>query len=324
MFHPVGDVRLMKGVTELGRLLQPTPIIELEHSHLQLFTKLEFQGPVGSIKDRTAYWVLRRAVERGELEAGSMVIESSSGNFATVLATYCIRLGLTFVPVIDPNINASYETFLRRACARVERVEVRDDTGGFLKTRLRKIEELLDSVPGAHWTNQYANPDGMDAHYRLTGGEVVKQLDSVDYVFVAVSSGGTIAGLSRRLKEHNPGVKIIAVDAEGSVIFGGKPQCRHIPGLGASVVPPLIRHAQIDDVVRVRERDSAAGCHALLERHGIFAGGSSGSVYAAIEQYLPKLSTSSGRRPRVLFLCADRGTAYAGTVYDAQWCERLQ
>lgn len=311
---------LLAQLDMVGRAMPRTPVMQLRHETLDLYAKLEYVNPNGSAKDRAAYWILRRAVERGDITERTTIVESSSGNFAISLASFCRWLGLTFVPVIDPNVNASTETFLRRLCDRVEKVTERDDTGGFLKTRLQRIQELRASSRGVYWPNQYANPDAVDAHHRFTGTELCEQLRRIDYVFVGVSTGGTVAGLSKRVKEVHPNAQVIAVDAEGSVIFGGPPGTRRLPGLGSSIVPQLVRRALIDEVVMVPELDAVHGCHELFERHGLYAGGSTGSVYSAIESYFPDLH---GPRPTVAFLCADRGTGYADTVYDPEWVARL-
>ena len=289
---------------------------------MNLFGKLEYVNPVGSIKDRVAYWILTRAAERGEINEETTVIESSSGNFASALASFTRLVGLKFIPVIDPNISSTYEGFLRRLCPTVVKVEERDDTGGFLKTRLHKVKELCASTPHAFWPNQYGNPDAMEAHYELTGSEICADFDSLDYAFIGVSTAGTIAGVSRRLKEQYPNVKIIAVDAEGSVIFGGPPKKRYIPGVGASIVPELLKHALIDDVVLVPERESVYACRELLLTHGLFVGGSSGTAFAAVKRYQGQMS--SYRCPNVIFLCADRGTPYLDTVFDTTWTNRLE
>src|SRR5881396_3771762 len=208
----------------LRNTLRPTPHVPLAMEGMNLFAKLEYVNPVGSIKDRPAYWILKRAAERGEICDETTVIESSSGNFASALAAFTRLVGLRFIPVIDPNISGTYESFLRRTCDTVVKVEERDDTGGFLKTRLRMVQHLCATTPHAYWPNQYANPDAVDAHYHLTAGEICADFDSLDYVFIGVSTGGTIAGMSRRLKERYPKVRIIAVDTEGSVIFGDTPR----------------------------------------------------------------------------------------------------
>src|SRR5262245_4810077 len=234
--------RLVKRLEQLRKTLRPTPHVPLALEGMNLFAKLEYVNPIGSIKDRPAYWILKRAAERGEICDRTTVIESSSGNFAVALAAFTRLLGLRFIPVIDPNISPTYESFLRRLCPTVVKVQERDDTGGFLKTRLQKVKHLCATVADAYWTNQYTNPDAVEAHYQLTAGEICADFDWLDYVFISVSSAGTIAGMSRRLKERYPKVRVIAVDAEGSVIFGGKPRKRHIPGIGSSIVPPLLSH----------------------------------------------------------------------------------
>src|SRR6266516_4020333 len=257
---PIPASRLATRLERLRNTLRPTPHVPLPMKGMDLFAKLEYTNPVGSIKDRAAYWILKRAAERGEVREGTTVIESSSGNFAAALAAFAHLVGLRFIPVIDPKISDTYESFLRRICPIVVKVEEPDDTGGYLKTRLAMVEHLCATIPNHYWTNQYGNPDAMEAHYRLTAGEICADFDSLDYVFIGVSTAGTISGVSRRLKERYPKIRVIAVDTEGSVIFGGTPRKRHIPGVGSSIVPPMLSHARIDDVVLIPERETVAAC----------------------------------------------------------------
>jgi 2,3-diaminopropionate biosynthesis protein SbnA len=320
--EPRREPSLITRLEQLRKTLRPTPHVRLAVEGMNLFAKLEFLNPVGSIKDRPAYWILKRAAERGAIGDETTVIESSSGNFAAALAAFTRLVGLKFIPVIDPNISGTYEWFLRRTCSTVVKVEDRDDTGGFLKTRLQMVQRLCATTPNAFWTNQYANPDAVEAHYQLTAGEICAEFTSVDYVFIGVSTGGTIAGMSRRLKERYPGVRIIAVDAQGSAIFGDAPRKRHIPGIGSSIVPPLLSHAMIDDVVLIPERETVAACRELLLTHGLFAGGSSGTVFAAVKRYATRMRGPT--RPTVLFVCADRGTPYLDTVFDPAWTAQLE
>ena len=322
--EPVPGASLVARLEARGKTLRPTPHVRLAVEGMNLVAKLEYANPIGSIKDRPAFWILKRAAERGAIGDGTTVIESSSGNFASALAAFTRMVGLSFIPVIDPNISGTYESFLRRLCPTVVKVEERDDTGGFLKTRLQMVRRLRGTIAQAYWTNQYGNPDAMDAHYRLTAGEICADFDSLDYVFIGVSTGGTIAGVSRRLKERFPNVRIIAVDTQGSVIFGDAPRKRHIPGVGSSIVPPLLKHAIIDDVVLIPERETVAACQELLTTHGLFAGGSSGTAFAAVKRYAPRMAGGWGKRPTVLFLCADRGTPYLDTVFDPAWAATLE
>jgi N-(2-amino-2-carboxyethyl)-L-glutamate synthase len=312
--HRAVDRGLLARVEALGSALRPTPVVRLAHPRLNLFAKLEYHSVVGSLKDRPAYYMLRDAIRRGDVRQTTTVIESSSGNTGSALAVFCRVLGLAFVPVVDPNIQKHYLGLLESACDQVVRVDKRDETGGYLKTRLGKVNELLETIGDAYWTDQHSNLSAMAAHYELTAGEIIASFPALDYVFVGVSTSGTIAGVSQGLKAHFPNVKVVAVDAEGSAIFGQKPRHRYIPGIGSSIQPDLLRYALIDDTVHVAELDTIAACHELLQEHQILAGGSSGSSYSAIKRYA--LGETS---PTVLFLCADRGTAYMDTIYDSAW-----
>jgi 2,3-diaminopropionate biosynthesis protein SbnA len=300
------------------RIIRETPTIRLDHDRLELYAKLEHTNGVGTVKDRPAMWILKRAIERGDIVPGTKIVESSSGNFACALATFAAMLRLDFIPVIDPNVSPINEAYLRATCRTVVKVEDRDDTGGFLKTRLRTVQALLADHPGAYWPNQYDNADAAAAHYEMTGAEICRAVPAIDYVFVGVGSAGTIAGVSRRVKEMVPAARIIAVDVEGSVIFGQPPKRRYVPGIGSSISPGLLSQAIIDDLVIVSERDSVLACELLLRAFGLFVGGSTGSAYAAIESYFRDRPRTLPR-PKVLFLCCDRGSAYVTSVFDPDW-----
>src|SRR5260370_3780002 len=150
--------------------------MQLAMEGMDLFAKLEYVNPVGSIKDRAAYWILTRAAERGEICEETTVIESSSGNFAAALAAFTHMVGLRFIPVIDPNISGTYESFLRRICPTVVKVVDRDDTGGFLKSPLQKGEELYVTTPNPHLTNPYGNLGAREPHPDLPPSSIAARL----------------------------------------------------------------------------------------------------------------------------------------------------
>lgn len=314
---------LIERTKQIRTGLSATPVIPGADEQCDIVVKLEFCNPAGSAKDRSALWILEQAIGRGEITPDTTVVESSSGNFALALAFYCRMLGISFVPVIDPNCNEATEAQLRLLCERVEKVSVRDTAGSYLKTRLSRVQELLVELDSAYWPNQYANPDAGDAHYRFTAGELIAQAGPLDYLFVGVGTGGTIAGLSHRVKETYPGCVIVAVDTAGSVIFGGPPQKRRIPGLGSSIVPPLVDQALIDQVEIVSEVRAVEACRDLVARYGLYAGGSTGSTYAAVQDYFAR-HRPGAHRPRVAFIAVDRGHAYTQTVYDHTWFQQLR
>ncbi|MEU3921869.1 2,3-diaminopropionate biosynthesis protein SbnA [Streptomyces sp. NPDC029004] len=323
MLHRRADQSLIERTRQIRQGLMGTPLIPLEDEQCDIVAKLEFCNPTGSSKDRSALWILEQAIGRGEIVHDTTVVESSSGNFALALAFYCRMLGISFVPVIDPNCNEATEAQLRLLCERVEKVSIRDGTGSYLKNRLSRVQELLVELDSAYWPNQYANPDARDAHYRFTAGELIAQAGPLDYLFVGVGTGGTIAGLSHRIKETYPGCVVVAVDTEGSVIFGGPPKKRRIPGIGSSIVPPLCDQALIDQVEIVSEVRAVDACGALAAKYGLYAGGSTGSTYAAVQDYFAR-HRPGAHRPRVAFIAADRGHAYAQTVYDPTWFQQLR
>jgi len=301
-----------------------TPLVELRDDKVRLFAKLESHNYTGSVKIRPAYTILEAAIARGDITETTTVIESSSGNFAIALASLCRRLGIRFIPVIDPNINPLYEKLLRSLSPRVEKVTERDRTSGFLLSRLKRIEQLREEIEGAFWTNQYDNPDSVRSHYEGVGRELAESLPRLDYVFVGTSSCGTLAGVSRRIRESHPDAQIIAVDTEGSAIFGDTPRKRLIPGIGSSIVPANLSQAHVDEAILVPEAATVEGCQQLMRDHALFVGGSSGTVYAAVRRYFADQSpTGDGGKPVVAFICADGGMAYMDTIYNPEWTARL-
>ncbi|MFC0215903.1 2,3-diaminopropionate biosynthesis protein SbnA [Paenibacillus chartarius] len=297
-----------------------TPVVKLEPTdldHIRLYAKMESYNPTGSVKDRAASYMLRTLLESGEINQETVIIESSSGNFGVALSSYCKHLGLPFYCVVDPNISPENEMIIERLSAKMIKVTIPDASGGYLLTRIEKVKELKQSIVNSYWINQYGNPLNAAAYYHTLAAELCSHFDRIDYLFMGVSSGGTISGTSRRVKEQFPNCKVIAVDMVGSVIFGGKPQKRHIPGIGSSMTPDILKTAKIDEVILVDEASTILSCHELLQNELIYAGGSSGSVYSAVKQYF------SGRRvtgePNVVMVFPDRGERYYSTIYNPDW-----
>ena len=302
-----------------------TPVVALRRCFpdpgVEVLAKLELMNPGGSMKDRSARHIIESGLADGSIRPGSTVVESSSGNFGIALAMASLVHGLRFVCVVDLKTTSANIALLRRLGATVETVSEPDEAGGYLRTRIRRVQELMAEIPDAVWINQYANDLNWQAFYHGTGAELAHQLvRPPSYFFAPVSTTGSILGCSRRLRERFPDLRVIAVDAVGSVIFGNPPAPREIPGIGSSRVPELLRPDEIDDVVHVDDVDAAEACRELLAKEGIFAGGSSGAVVAAIRRTLPLL-TSPGR---ILAIFPDRGDRYLDLVYDDDWLARMR
>ncbi|WP_437733205.1 2,3-diaminopropionate biosynthesis protein SbnA [Sorangium sp. So ce1335] len=297
-----------------------TPVICLDLPNLprvHIQAHLEFTNPTGSVKDRAAAFIIDRLLSTGRLKRGSRLIESSSGNFGIALAAYAHYRGLQFCCVIDPRITPANEAILRASHAELIRVTEPDDAGGFLKTRLAKVQEILAREPDTYWINQYANPLNAEAYSTTLAEEMCAAAPRLDYVFLGVSSGGTIAGVSRRVKELRPKVQVIAVDSVGSAIFGDTPRPRFIPGIGSSIRPALIETAKIDQVILIDEATTVKACRELYSEYGIFAGGSSGSVLAAVKRHFRTNVPADDVVVATIF--ADRGERYLDTIYSPSW-----
>lgn len=301
-----------------------TPLICMEIEdipNINLYAKLEFCNPTGSVKDRAATFIIKKLLDLGEINKDTTLIESSSGNFGIALSAYCKEYGLKFYCVVDPNITATNEMLIKALSTSIIKVTEPDSGGGYLLNRIKKVKELLETIENSYWVNQYANPYNAEAYYNTLGNEICDEVDNIDYIFLGVSSGGTITGISRKLKERFPQAKVIAVDIAGSVIFGGAPQKRYIPGIGSSMVPEILKYAKIDEVVIVDEISTIKFCNELLEHHSIFAGGSSGSVFAAIKKYFSGKKMSG--KVNVVAIFPDRGDRYANTIYCKEWCDKV-
>lgn len=301
-----------------------TPIVKLENdkiTEINLFVKLESFNATGSVKDRAAKYIIDRVLKEKIIDKDTVIIESSSGNFGIALSSYCKSVGLKFYCVIDPHISRVNEMIINKLSTKVIKVDEPDENGGYLLTRINKVNELKNEIKNSYWVNQYGNPYNAMAYYHTLAEEICNEVDDIEYVFLGISSGGTITGVSRKIKERYKNAKVIAVDIYGSVIFGGKPKKRYIPGIGSSKHPDILKHAMIDEVVMIDEISTIDSCNELLENNFIFAGGSSGSVYAAIKKYFSDKKLD--HKPNVVAVFADRGERYIDTVYNEEWKEQI-
>ena len=281
--------------------------------------KLEGANPCGSLKDRTAQSFFDELERSGALTRGSVLVESTSGNLGVALAWIAHRRGYRFVAVVDPKTTRENVARLRRLGARIELVDTPDEAGGYLLARIERVRRLCASSPAFVWPDQYSNPANPRAHEQGTGPELLEQLaGDLDAVFVAVSTGGTLAGLARFLRRESPRTRIIAVDAHGSVALGGNPGPRLLTGIGASRPSSFVSADLYDERVLVRDAEAFAFCRVLASATGHAVGGSSGATLAACARVLAR----DPDLERVVCLCADRGQSYASTIYSNRWLAR--
>jgi N-(2-amino-2-carboxyethyl)-L-glutamate synthase len=298
-----------------------TPLVPLKrlsgNSSLQIFAKLEAANPGGSIKDRTALYIIQDALSKGQIHSGSTVIESSSGNMAIGLAQVCSYFDMYLICVLDPKASQRNVNILQAYGAEIELVSQPDEaTGEFLQARLARVQQLLKKIPGAFWPNQYSNRANSSAHYYMMA-EIAAELPRVDYLFCATSTCGTLRGCAEYIRLNGLKTKVYAVDALGSMIFHKRSCQRLIPGHGAGIVPDLFQPGLADRAVLVSDLDCVLGCRFLLEKEAILAGGSSGAVVSAFNQVRHEI----GEQSVCVLIFPDRGERYLETIYSEAWVQ---
>lgn len=290
-----------------------TPMIPLSTN---IYAKMEGTNLFGSAKDRAANYILTDLLKKKQIDKSTKIIESSSGNFAIALAGVCRVLGMKFTCVIDPLLNPVNKSILECLNANFVLVTKPDENNSYSKGRISMIQEMIDKDENIYWINQYDNPIIPSAYYSL-GQEIICQVPNVSYIFVPVSTCGTIAGISHIVKNYNSTIKIIAVDLDCSNIFYPAITKQHIPGMGLFRKPKNLNQAKIDEVVIVSELDSIKECHRLLNK-GIFVGVSSGATLCAIKKYFHKMYPQE----IIVAVFPDRGERYIKTAYNNDWCKK--
>lgn len=285
----------------------------------KVYLKLEGANPAGSVKDRTGYALVQDLERRGLLHEGSIVIESTSGNLGVALAFICRTRGYSFLAVVDPKTTQENLAKMRALGAMIELVEQPDVNGGYLLSRLARVQEFCQRSDIYVWTDQYSNVANPHIHYTSTGPEIYRQLNGkVDALFAAVSTGGTLAGIGRFFREASPSTRIIGVDARGSVIFGAPSGPRKLTGIGSSRRSSFITHEVYDTHLLVGDEQAFAFCHAVYAATGIRVGGSSGATLAACAGYLQ----THPEMEHVVCVCPDGGENYLSSIFSNRWLQQ--
>lgn len=281
--------------------------------------KLEGLNIAGSIKIKTAAFLIKGLEKEGRITPEkNTIIESSSGNLGIALSIICKQKGYRFICVVDPNISLKSETYMNLYGAKVVKVTKKDASGGYLSTRIEYIKTALQNDSNLVWPNQYANVDNPLAHYNQTSKEILDEFPNIDYIFIGAGTTGTLMGCINFFRKFSPNTKIIAVDAEGSVTFGNPPLPRYIPGIGTSRKPEILDADIVQNVITVNERDAVLMCHSMLEKYGLFLGGSTGSVLHALKVYRPYINDND----QIVAISPDFGEKYLETIYNAEWVKR--
>ncbi|MEH6591945.1 MAG: 2,3-diaminopropionate biosynthesis protein SbnA [Halioglobus sp.] len=301
-----------------------TPLVKLDNIfgsfNFECYAKLEGLNPGGSSKDRASVAIVEQALQAGEIDSDTLIIECSSGNFGIGMAQVCAYYGLRFRCLIDPKVTQQNIDILGAYGAEVEMIEHPDpETGELLPAKLKRVNEILETADNCFWANQYASAENSGAHYRSTIREILHDLggDSPDYLFIATGTCGTIRGCIDYLIDHGSPTKVIAVDALGSQIFSTGKHNRLIPGLGSGICPELTPTDGLHTFLQLSNAECVIGCRRLVQTEAILAGGSSGGVISAVE----KMSNEIPEGSSVVALLPDRGERYLDTIYSDEWVQ---
>jgi N-(2-amino-2-carboxyethyl)-L-glutamate synthase len=284
-----------------------------------LYLKCEGFNFAGSIKLKAATEMIETAQRDGTLTPDSVLVESSSGNLGVALSMIAASRGLRFLCVTDPRCNLATRRFMEALGSQVHVIVEPAAVGGFLGARIDYVRRLCASDDRYVWLNQYTNPGNWRAHYRTTAPDIAEHFPALDVLFVGAGTTGTLMGCARYFRERPRPVRVVAVDAVGSVTFGGPPGRRMIPGLGTSVRPPMLDEDLVDDVIRVEEADTIRACHQLA-RHGFLFGGSTGTVVSGAMRWLHEHDDAG---LTAVAIAPDLGERYLDTVYQTNWLEAL-
>lgn len=313
------DMNLTNAVKHLELSIGKTPLVELDRlmpsQTFNIFGKMELLNPGGSMKDRAAISMIKDGILNGNINSQSILVESSSGNMGISLARMARYLSLEFICVVDERTNSRTISIIQAYGAKVIVIKSQTvNSENLLKARLAKVQDIVRKNPRAYWLNQYQNISNSKGYHSLME-ELAQQISRIDFIFCATGTCGTIRGISDYIAQRNLKTKLIAVDAKGSTIFGGKQGTRNIPGHGSSITPPLLEKSKILDVIKISDLEAVLGCAKLLSSEGILAGGSTGAIVSALEKYQNQIGDNSN----IAFLIADSGERYLDTIYNRSW-----
>ncbi|MFE3173853.1 2,3-diaminopropionate biosynthesis protein SbnA [Amycolatopsis sp. NPDC059090] len=285
-----------------------------------LYLKCEGFNFAGSIKIKAATEMIDAAELDGTLAPGATLVESSSGNLGVALSLVATSRGYRFICVTDSRCTLGARQLMQTLGAEVHVITEPHPQDGLLGARIAHVRRLCAEGDDRVWLNQYANAGNWQAHYRTTGPQIANSFPGADVAFIGAGTTGTLMGCARYLREHCPGMRVVAIDTVGSVTFGTPAAPRMIPGLGTGVRPALLDESYVDDVVHVPELATVRMCRRLV-RAGFLFGGSTGTVVAGALNWLDR--HAPGEDFTAVAVAPDLGDRYLDTVYHDQWVADL-
>ena len=300
--------------TSFSELIGKTPLLELtkiekkQGLSAHLIAKLESFNPAGSVKDRVALQMILDGEEKGLLKPGSVIIEPTSGNTGIGLCAVAATRGYRVIIVMPDTMSMERRLLMKAYGAEL----VLTDGKLGMKGAIEKANELADSIENSFIPAQFDNPSNPMAHYLTTGPEIVADTDGkVDIFVCGVGTGGTITGTGRYLKQHCPGVKIVAVEPDTSAVLSGESAGSHgIQGIGAGFVPSILDTEIYDEIIRVKNEDAYQAGKELALCEGVLSGISAG---AALHAAITLAKREENKEKNIVLILPDTGDRYLST-----------
>lgn len=308
------EKEMAKIAKQLTELIGNTPLLELSNYERKLelqakvVAKIEYFNPLGSVKDRVANAMIEQGIEDGIINHDTVIIEPTSGNTGVGLAFVCAAKGLHLILTMPDTMSIERRKIVTALGAEIVLTKGREG----MKGAIAKAQELKEEYGNAFIPQQFENEANPKVHQRTTAQEIWRDTDgNVDIFVSAVGTGGTVTGTGRGLKEHNPDLKLVAVEPAGSpVLSGGKPGPHKIQGIGAGFIPKVVDLSIVDEIIPVGNDEAFETSRKIAKTDGVFVGISSGAaLYAATE--LAKRPENAGKT--IVVLLPDTGERYLST-----------
>jgi [CysO sulfur-carrier protein]-thiocarboxylate-dependent cysteine synthase len=289
---------------DVTRAVGDTPLVGLPSLSPQgyhLYLKLEGHNPTGSVKDRVAKYLLEAAESDGRLHPGTRVLEPTSGNTGIALAALCAPKGYKLTCVMPENTSEERRTLLALYGADIVFSPASEGSNG----AVRVAREMADGDPDVFMPFQYGNPANPLAHYETTAPEIIRDLPDVAAVVAGLGTGGTLTGVGRRLKEHNPDVKVFAAEPEyGDLVYG-------LRNLDEGFVPPVLDQSVLDGRIKVDSLGALSTTREIVSAEGLFVGLSTGAAVSVAQRVCTPRRLPAGAK--VVVISPDSGWKYLST-----------
>lgn len=300
-----------------------TPVVRINRLsrelQCELYAKCEYFNPGGSVKDRIGYEMIKQAELDGRIKPGDTLIEPTSGNTGIGIALAGAVLGYKVIITMPEKMSQEKQSVLERLGATIYRTptEVASDDP---ESHISLAKRLQKKIPNSHILDQYANPNNPNAHYNGTALEIIEDFGTdLDMVVASVGTGGTISGTAKRLKEHNPQIKIIGVDPEGSILGGGTEiKSYQVEGIGYDFFPEVLNNNLIDRYIKTNDADSFRTARQLIQEEGLLVGGSSGAAMWGALQAAKELQKGQ----KCLVILPDSIRNYMSKFVNDQWMKQ--